>query len=152
MKRNILSENMRRFGTKNLNEQSEPRDPKSKIMPIMGQESTGWTVEFRKGIQCFLNTAGYRDNQDKQLEVDGKIGNYPHSKTAQAIFNAQEALNARNKDPESGKNPKLIYPIDGKWGQDTYDALSAEEKKIFHDCIEQYQGGFMNTIKTWFSL
>lgn len=152
MKRNILSENMRRFGTKNLNEQSEPRDPDSKIMPKMSPDDPGWTVEFRKGIQCFLNKAGYKDDQYKFLEIDGLIGNYPHSKTAQAIRNAQEALNKRNKDPESGKNPKLIYPIDGKWGQQTYDALSAEENKIFHDCIDQYQGGFANTIKTWFGL
>lgn len=127
MKRNILSENMRRFGTKNLNEQSEPRDPKSKIMPKPGEP--GYTKEFKKGIQCFLNKINQPDQAGDKLAVDGSIGNYPDSKTAQAIWLLQDRLNKE----------KGLWPVDGVFGQDTYDALSPAEKDLFHACIEEMQ-------------
>ena len=79
---------------------------------------------YNRGIQCFLNKKGIKDDKGNKLVMDGSIGNYPKSKSAQAIYRYQEIIK--------------VYPVDGVWGQDTMEAMPDADKKIFRDCISQY--------------
>ena len=79
---------------------------------------------YNRGIQCFLNKKGIKDDKGNKLVMDGSIGNYPKSKSAQAIYRYQEIIK--------------VYPVDGVWGQDTMEAMPDADKKIFRDCISEY--------------
>ena len=79
---------------------------------------------YNRGVQCFLNKKGIKDDEGNKLVMDGSIGNYPKSKSAQAIYRYQEIIK--------------VYPVDGVWGQDTMEAMPDADKKIFKDCISQY--------------
>lgn len=79
---------------------------------------------YNRGIQCFLNKKGIKDDKGNKLVMDGSIGNYPKSKSAQAIYRYQEIIK--------------VYPVDGVWGQDTIEAMPDADKKIFKDCISKY--------------
>ena len=56
--------------------------------------NTGMTTieryNYNCGIQCFLNKKGVRDDAGQPLKIDGSIGNYPKSKSAQAIVNTSQ--------------------------------------------------------------
>lgn len=79
---------------------------------------------YQRGIQCFLNKKGVKDNEGNELKLDGSIGNLPKSKSAQAIATYQRMIKA--------------YPVDGVWGDDTMKAMPEADKKIFKDCISEY--------------
>jgi len=81
--------------------------------------------KYNKAIQCFLNKKGVTDDNGNKLVIDGSIGNYPNSKSAQAIYKYQKMVKA--------------YPVDGKWGQDTMSKMSDEDKKMYKECLSQYE-------------
>lgn len=81
-------------------------------------------AQGNKAIQCFLNKKSITDNSGQKLEVDGSIGNYPNSKSAQAIFKYQEKIGAN---------------ADGIWGKNTMDKMSEQDKKMFKQCENEYQ-------------
>jgi hypothetical protein len=79
---------------------------------------------YNSAIQCFLNKKGVRDDAGQPLKIDGSIGNYPKSKSAQAIAKYQSMIN--------------VYPVDGVWGEDTMDAMPEKDKVIFKQCVSDY--------------
>ena len=91
---------------------------------------------FNRGIQCFLNKKGFRDNDGNILKLDGSIGNYPKSKSAQAIFKYQDTIGA--------------VP-DGVWGSDTMDKMPEGDKKVFKECISEY-GDIFDKLSHWLGL
>ena len=88
---------------------------------------------FNRGVQCFLNKKGFRDNDGNILKLDGSIGNYPKSKSAQAIFKYQDTI---------GATP------DGVWGSETMDKMPEGDKKVFKDCISEY-GDLFDKLFHW---
>jgi CRISPR/Cas system-associated protein Cas7 (RAMP superfamily) len=79
---------------------------------------------YNMAIQCFLNKKGVKDDAGQPLKIDGSIGNYPKSKSAQAIAKYQSMLK--------------VYPVDGVWGEDTMDAMPEKDKVIFKQCVSDY--------------
>ena len=79
---------------------------------------------YKKGIQCFLNKRGIKDDSGQSLKIDGSIGNYPNSKTAQAISNYQSKIG--------------VYPADGVWGENTMSKMPNRDKEIFKQCVSDY--------------
>jgi len=79
---------------------------------------------YNSAIQCFLNKKGVKDDAGQPLKIDGSIGNYPKSKSAQAIAKYQSMLK--------------VYPVDGVWGEDTMDAMPEKDKVIFKQCVSDY--------------
>ena len=88
---------------------------------------------YQRGVQCFLNKKGIKDNDGNELKLDGSIGNYPKSKSAQAIYKYQNMLR--------------VVP-DGVWGEDTMEAMPEADKKIFRDCISEY-GDLFDKLYHW---
>lgn len=85
----------------------------------------------KKAIQCFLNKKGVKDDKGQPLKIDGSIGNYPNSKSAQAIAKYQTMIK--------------VYPVDGVWGPETEKKMNVIDKKIFKDCQSEY-GDMMDKI------
>jgi len=81
------------------------------------------TYNFNMAIQCFLNKKGVKDNANQALKMDGSIGNYPQSKSAQAIYRYQDSLGA---------------VTDGVWGEETYNKMPEQDKKIFKACVSEH--------------
>jgi hypothetical protein len=79
---------------------------------------------YKKGIQCFLNKKGIKDDSGQSLKIDGSIGNYPNSKSAQAISNYQVKIG--------------VYPADGVWGEDTMRKMPNKDKEMFKQCVADY--------------
>ena len=79
---------------------------------------------FNMTIQCFLNKKGIKDDAGQPLKMDGSIGNWPKSKSAQAIANYQRKIG--------------VYPVDGVWGPDTMDKMPPADMKIFKDCKAEH--------------
>ena len=50
------------------------------VKRVIAEQEDG---NYKKGIQCFLNKRGIKDDSGQSLKIDGSIGNYPNSKTAQ---------------------------------------------------------------------
>jgi len=90
---------------------------------------------YNCGIQCFLNKKGVKDDAGQPLKIDGSIGNYPKSKSAQAIVKYQSMIK--------------VYPVDGVWGEDTMDAMPDKDKVIFKQCISDY-GDLFDKITHYF--
>jgi hypothetical protein len=82
------------------------------------------TYKINQGIQCFLNKKGIKDNSGQPLKIDGSIGNYPNSKSAQAIHNYQSKIG--------------VYPADGVWGPDTMDKMPPKDKELYKECLAEY--------------
>lgn len=82
------------------------------------------TYKINQGIQCFLNKKGIKDDAGQPLKIDGSIGNYPNSKSAQAIARYQQKLG--------------VYPVDGVWGPDTMGKMSPADMKLYKDCLAEY--------------
>ena len=72
---------------------------------------------YNMAIQCFLNKKGVKDDAGKPLVMDGSIGNWPKSKSAQAVATYQNMIK--------------VYPADGVWGEDTMDKMPESDKVIF---------------------
>jgi len=77
-------------------------------------------------IQCFLNKKGIKDDSGQPLEMDGLIGDWPKSKSAQAIARYQVKL--------------IMIPADGKWTINLINKMPANDKIMFIECISE-QGG-----------
>jgi hypothetical protein len=82
------------------------------------------TYNRNMAIQCFLNKKGVKDDAGQPLKMDGSIGNYPKSKTAQAIVKYQTMIK--------------VYPTDGVWGPDTMEKMPESDKKIYKDCVAEH--------------
>lgn len=81
------------------------------------------TYNFNMAIQCFLNKRGIKDDAGQPLKMDGSIGNYPASKSAQAVYRYQS---------------KIGVDTDGVWGYNTGDSMPPEDKKIFKQCVSEH--------------
>lgn len=90
---------------------------------------------YNMAIQCFLNKKGVKDDDGKPLKMDGSIGNWPKSKSAQAIANYQSMIK--------------VYPADGVWGEDTMDAMPDKDKVIFKQCVSDH-GDLFDKIAHYF--
>ena len=75
-------------------------------------------------IQCFLNKKGVKDDAGQPLKMDGAIGNYPKSKSAQAIAKYQTMIR--------------VYPVDGIWGEITMETMPEKDKVIFKQCVSDH--------------
>ena len=82
------------------------------------------TYNYNMAIQCFLNKKGVKDDSGQPLKMDGSIGNWPKSKSAQAIANYQRNLG--------------VYPVDGVWGPDTMDKMPGKDKEMFKECVSEH--------------
>ena len=60
-----------------------------------------------------------KDDAGNSLVVDGSIGNYPNSKTAQAIFKYQDMIKVDQ---------------DGVWGYDTMSKMPQKDRNLFNEC------------------
>jgi hypothetical protein len=90
---------------------------------------------YNMAIQCFLNKKGVKDDAGQSLKMDGSIGNYPKSKSAQAILKYQSMIK--------------VYPADGVWGEQTMSEMPENDKKIFKQCVSDY-GDLFDKISHYF--
>ncbi len=90
---------------------------------------------YNMAIQCFLNKKGVKDDAGQPLKMDGSIGNYPKSKSAQAILKYQTMIK--------------VYPADGVWGEQTMSEMPENDKKIFKQCVSDY-GDLFDKISHYF--
>ena len=127
MKKFNLSEEER----KDILEQHKSRGYKSSI-----DEQTE-TANINKSIQCFLNKKGITDDSGQPLKVDGSIGRYPNSKSAQAIVKYQTMIK--------------VTPTDGVWGSDTMSKMSELDKKIYKQCVSDH-GDIIDKGRHWLGL
>ena len=95
------------------------------------------TINMNKAIQCFLNKKGITDDAGQPLKVDGSIGRYPNSKSAQAIVKYQEMIKS--------------YPTEGVWGADTMKKMPESDKKIYKQCISDH-GDIIDKGRHWLGL
>lgn len=79
---------------------------------------------YNMAIQCFLNKKGVKDDAGQPLKMDGSIGNWPKSKSAQAVANYQRNIK--------------VYPVDGVWGPDTMDKMPPKDMEIFKSCKAEH--------------
>lgn len=89
---------------------------------ILSEQSE--TYKLNMAIQCFLNKKGVKDDAGQALKMDGSIGTYPKSKSAQAIVKYQTMIN--------------VYPADGVWGPDTMGKMPESDKKIYKGCVAEH--------------
>jgi hypothetical protein len=81
---------------------------------------------YNMAIQCFLNKKGIKDDAGQPLKMDGSIGKYPNSKSAQAILKYQTMIKV---SPEY---------MDGVWGEMTMLKMPPADMKIFKDCKSEH--------------
>ena len=91
-----------------------------RVINEQGEEKQANTI-----IQCFLNKKGVKDDSGKALVVDGSIGRYPNSKSAQAIYKYQGIIGVEQ---------------DGVWGYDTSSKMPAADKKLYDACFSENSG------------
>jgi len=89
---------------------------------------------YNMAIQCFLNKKGVKDDDGKPLKMDGSIGNWPKSKSAQAVANYQSMIKVT---------------ADGVWGEDTMDAMPEKDRVIFKQCVSDH-GDLFDKIAHYF--
>ena len=80
--------------------------------------------ELKKGIQCFLNKKGYKDNSNQPLKVDGALDD----KTAEALTKYQS---------------KIRVTADGVWGPETQNKMPDSDVQIFKQCVSD-NGSFID--------
>ena len=101
------------------------------VKRVIAEQEDG---NYKKGIQCFLNKKGIKDDSGQSLKLDGSIGNLPNSKSAQAVAKYQSMIK--------------VTP-DGVWGEDTMDAMPEKDKVIFKQCMSDY-GDLFDKIAHYF--
>ena len=89
------------------------------VKRVIKEQSEMTNYNYNMAVQCFLNKKGIKDNSGQILKMDGSIGNYPKSKTAQAIVKYQSMIGATD---------------DGVWGPDTMDKMPEADKTIYKQC------------------
>jgi CRISPR/Cas system-associated protein Cas7 (RAMP superfamily) len=92
------------------------------VKRVIKEQTEGYN--FNRGLQCFLNKKGFRDDDGNMLKLDGSIGNYPKSKSAQAIFKYQDTI---------GVVPDDVFGVQILWIR-----CQKEIKKVFKECISDY--------------
>ena len=92
------------------------------VKRVIKEQTEGYN--YNRAIQCFLNKKGIKDDEGRALVIDGSIGNYPKSKSAQAISNYQAKIG--------------VYPADGVWGPDTMGKMANKDKEMFKQCVSDY--------------
>jgi len=97
----------------------EENSDSSKILNLREQQEE---QKQTKTIQNFLNT-----RLKANLKVDGIVG----PSTKQAIEKYQQIIG--------------VYPTDGVWGQDTYDKMPKNDKKIYDDYLNA-QGDIIDKV------
>lgn len=111
-------------------------EEKNSIRQMYNLNEQEENLKYKKAIQNFLNEKGITDDAGQKLETDGKIGNYPYSKTAQAIFKYQSQIGAQP---------------DGVWGDDNGETVSKmkesfkKDYELFQEKKEE-QGDFLDKI------
>jgi hypothetical protein len=93
-------------------------------------------ANFNKAIQSFLNEKGITDDNNQKLVVDGSIGNYPASKSAQAIVKYQQSINA---------------DANGVWDGDIRNHMPEKDKELFKDKISE-QGDLYDKFLHWIGM
>jgi hypothetical protein len=88
--------------------------------------------ELKKGVQCFLNKKGFKDDSNKPLIVDGKWD----ERTEEALRKYQIKIGANT---------------DGKWGFNTSSKMSEKDNEIFKQCISD-EGDFIDKGMHFFGL
>lgn len=88
--------------------------------------------ELKKGIQCFLNKKGIKDNSNQPLKVDGLLA----GKTAEALSKYQS---------------KIGVTADGVWGPETQNKMPNNDVQIFKQCISD-NGSFIDKGLRFFGL
>ena len=91
-------------------------------------------LNAKKAIQCFLNKV-----VGSKLEVDGLHGD----STEMAISDFQSRVNKRKKYGS--------IDVDGVWGYNTGESLTASEKKIMSDCVAEH-GDIIDKFLHWVGL
>ena len=94
----------------------------TRIVKRVIQEQTE-EYNHNMAIQCFLNKKGVKDDANQPLKMDGSIGRFPKSKTAQAIYKYQGSIGVEQ---------------DGVWGYDTSTRMPDKDKVIFKQCVSDY--------------
>jgi murein L,D-transpeptidase YcbB/YkuD len=89
------------------------------VKRVIKEQSDMTTYNYNMAVQCFLNKKGIKDDSGQTLKMDGSIGNYPKSKTAQAIVKYQSMIGVDS---------------DGVWGPDTMDKMPNADKTIYKQC------------------
>ena len=89
--------------------------------------------ELKKGIQCFLNKKGIKDNSNQPLKVDGLLA----GKTAEALSKYQSKIG--------------VTPADGVWGPSTQSKMPSGDVQIFKQCISD-EGDFIDKGLHFFGL
>lgn len=82
-------------------------------------------MKFKKGIQCFLNKKGFRDDSNQVLKVDGLIA----GKTSEALSKYQSKIG--------------VSPADGVWGPMTQSKMPNSDVQIFKQCVSD-EGDFID--------
>jgi hypothetical protein len=95
------------------------------------------TANINKAIQCFLNKKGIKDDSGQPIKIDGSIGRYPNSKSAQGIVKYQEMIK--------------VYPTDGVWGPSTMSKMPEPDKKIYKECVAEH-GDIFDKGRRWLGL
>ena len=80
--------------------------------------------ELKKGVQCFLNKKGFKDDSNQVLKVDG----HWDSKTAEALSKYQS---------------KIGVTADGVWGSETQNKMNDRDVQIFKQCVSD-EGTFID--------
>jgi hypothetical protein len=91
-------------------------------------------LNAKKAIQCFLNKV-----VGSKLVVDGLHGD----STEMAISDFQSRVNKRKKYGS--------VVVDGVWGYNTGESLTASEKKIMSDCVAKH-GDIIDKFLHWVGL
>ena len=92
------------------------------VKRVIAEQEDG---NYKKGIQCFLNKRGIKDDSGQSLKIDGSIGNLPNSKSAQAIAKYQTRIGVES---------------DGVWGYNTSTKMPPADKKLYDDCFSENSG------------
>lgn len=111
-----LKENVKKKKVIKLTENDLHRIVK-RVIKEQGEEQQANVV-----IQCFLNKKGVKDDSGKALVVDGSIGRYPNSKSAQAIYKYQGMIGVEQ---------------DGVWGYNTSTKMPPADKKLYDACFSE---------------
>jgi hypothetical protein len=81
--------------------------------------------ELKKGIQCFLNKKGFRDDKNQPLKIDGLLA----GKTGEVLSKYQSKIG--------------VSPADGVWGPMTQNKMPDSDVQIFKQCVSD-EGSFID--------
>ena len=87
-----------------------------------------------------------------------------HTRAVQQFLNDKRVLNAKLvEDGKTGRNSATeaaiskyqskigVYPSDGTWGQNTWDKMPEQDRKLLKDLIAK-EGGPIDRVLNWFGV